>query len=272
VTSTRRARRARDVAFVAACTLAFAIAVAPLLAIVAHAVVVVATSPSFAPARGAAGLGRAMLGSLSVVAIAASIAIPIGVLAGAFCAESRRFGRAARMATDALGGLPPIVVGLVVYVAVVVPMRRHSVLAGALALAIIAIPIVARGTDTLLGLVPKTLGDVATSLGLPRWRVVAFALLPAVARGVVATASVAIGRALGETAPLLLTSFQSSDVPRGPLDATSTLPVAIWLQSASPEPADRARAWSAALVLLGMATALHLLAGALRRRAERTAP
>ncbi len=275
MTSTRGARRAKDAAFVAVCTLAFAVAIAPLVAIVIHAARVVATSPGVPAAGGriaSSSLGRAALGSLMVVTLAAIVAIPVGVLAGVFCAESRRFGRAARVATDALAGLPPIVIGLVVYVGVVMPMRRHSVLAGGLALALIAIPIVARGTDTLLGLVPRTLGDVATSLGLPRWRVVAFALLPAVARGVVATTSVALGRALGETAPLLLTSFQSSDLPRDPLDATSTLPVAIWLQSSSPDAAERARAWSGALVLLGVAAALHLLAGALRRRADGAKP
>lgn len=267
----RGARRAKDFAFVAACTIAFAIAVAPLLAIVAHAAFAVASAAAlpdggvpFASPR----LGRAVFGSLSVVVLAAAFAIPVGILCGAFCAESRRFGRAARMATDALAGLPPIVVGLVVYVAVVLPTRRHSVLAGALALAFIALPIVVRGTDTLLVLTPKALGDVATSLGLPRWRVVAFALLPAVARGVVATSSVAVGRALGETAPLLLTSFQSSDLPRGPLDATSTLPVAIWQEASAPDRATRAHAWSAALVLLGVAALLHVLAVVLRRRAE----
>lgn len=259
-------RRVKSGVFRGACAVAFALALTPLVALLVHA------TPRAAAAFGGPAasttvsrLVDALAGSTAVVTLAAVLGVPVGVLAGAFASESSRGGRAARVAVDLLAGVPAVLVGLVAHVAVVLPMRGHSLVAGAAALALVVIPPVARGTDDLLRLVPRALRDTAVSLGLPRWRVVVFALLPAVRRGVAATSALAVSRALGETAPLVLTSFHAVGFPRGLAGPTPTLPVSIWLDASSPQDAFRARAWAAALILLAIAFALRGAASLLRR-------
>jgi len=276
VTGRLSLRRAKDVAFRAACALAFLVAVAPLGVLLVHAVprawgaiatrLVVAPS---APLGDVAGLGQALVGSATIAAAAAAIGIPLGVVAGAFAAESPRGGRAARLAVDLLAGVPAVVIGLFTHVVMVLPMRRYSLLAGAVALSLIILPPVARGTDALLRLVPQALRDTAVSLGLPRWRVVVFGLLPAARRGIAATAALAVSRALGETAPLLLTTAHGNGLPTGLLGPAPALPVAIWLHAGSPHEVLQARAWAAALLLLVLALCLRVASLVLRRDATR---
>jgi phosphate transport system permease protein len=266
-------RRAAHAAYRAACAAALALAVAPLVASIAYAVPRAGAAVLNLVAHGAAspagaGLVDAAAGSAAVVGLAALVGVPIGVLAGVFAAESARGGRLARAGIDLLGGVPAVVVGLVAHVAIVLPTRRHGLLAGAVALSLVVIPPVARGTDDLLRLVPRALRDAATSLGLPRWRVALFALLPAARRGVAATAALAVSRALGETAPLLLTTFHVGGFPDGLTGPTPTLPVAIWTQASSADERARSAAWLAALVLLAAALALRAAALLLRRTDE----
>lgn len=266
-------RRVEDAIFGAACTAAFAVALSPLVALVLHAapraLAFLSSAPGGLAGSDLATVGHALAGSASVVGLAALFGIPVGILAGAFAAESPRGGGAARLFVDLLAGVPAVVLGLVVHVAMVLPMRRHSLLAGAVALALVIVPPVARGTDALLSLVPGAVREAALSLGLSRWRVVLVALLPAVRRGVAATAALAVSRALGETAPVLLTVFHARGFPEGILDPAPTLPVSIWLGAATADPARGARAWISALLLLVMAVALRTAASLLRPGRER---
>jgi phosphate transport system permease protein len=266
-------RRVADAIFGAACTAGFVIALAPLLALLVHAAPralgLLLTASASVAAGDLAIVCHAAVGSAAVVGLAALIGIPVGILAGAFLAESPRGGRVARLFVDLLAGVPAVVLGLVVHVAMVLPMRRYSLLAGAVALALVVVPPVARGTDALLSLVPGGVREAALSLGLSRWRVVLVALLPAVRRGVAATSALAVSRALGETAPVLLTVFHARGFLEGILHPVPTLPVGIWLDAAGADPATGARAWTSALLLLALAVALRTAASLLRPGRER---
>ena len=265
------ARRLRDLAFRAVCAVAFVIAMAPfvwLLGLALIRVAGIAGRVGWGAILARPELGASLLGSLAVVALGAAIGVPLGILAGVFAAESPKAGRLARLGVDLLAAVPGVIVGLLVVVLVVLPMRQQSLLSGSLALALVILPVVARGTEGVLGLVPATLRDAATSLGLPRWRVVALALLPAASRGVLAASLLAVGRALGETAPLLLTTFHDPRATIGLFGAAPTLPVSIWRGAfhASPEKSP----WPLALLLLTLAITLRAMALVLARGEERT--
>ena len=155
------------------------------------------------------GMANAIVGTLELVGIATLIGVPIGVGAGIYLAAHRgsRFASAARFGADVMMGVPSIVVGIFAYAVVVRPMGGFSTLAGAVALAMIMIPLVTRTTEEMLLLVPHELREAALALGVPGWRttlsVVARTAISGIATGVI----LAIARVAGETAPLLFTAF-----------------------------------------------------------------
>ena len=205
------------------------------------------------------GLSNAIVGSLVMDLIALAICAPIGVLAGTFLAEyanRTKLGAVIRFLNDILLSAPSIVLGLFVYVIVVLPMSKltqgavsFSGLAGAIALALIGLPVIVRTTDEMLQLVPGTLREAALSLGIPQWKLTTQVLMRAAVSGIVTGVLLALARLAGETAPLLFTAFGNNFMVANPLDKMASIPVAIYQYTNDPNPALHAIAWAGALLI-----------------------
>jgi phosphate transport system permease protein len=198
------------------------------------------------------GLANAFAGSVVLVGLATLMTVPIGILIAVylteFAAPSVRY--AVSLALDVLNGIPAIVVAIFVYGLVVVG-HGQSGWAGAFALACLMLPLVTRSTMEVLLLVPSSLREASLGLGVPRWRTTLSIVLPQTLGGIVTGTVLAVARVAGETAPLLFTSsLVGQNVSWAPNHALQSIPVAIYELSESPDPADHARAWAAALVLL----------------------
>jgi phosphate transport system permease protein len=204
------------------------------------------------PPGSSGGLLNAIFGSLAMTLIATLIGTPTGILAGTFLAEysrGSRFGEVVRFLNDILLSAPSIIVGLFVYEVVVVRMGHFSAWAGALALAIIVIPVVVRTTEDMLSLVPNALREAAAALGTPRWKVIVMVSYRAAVQGMVTGVMLAVARIAGETAPLLFTAlnnqFWSTDL-NAPM---ANLPVVIFQFAMSPYADWQALAWGGALLI-----------------------
>lgn len=198
------------------------------------------------------GLANAFVGSLVVVGLATAMALPFGILVAIYVNEfaPRAVRNGVGLVLDVLNGVPAIVVGIFVFGLVVVS-HGQSAYAGAFALAVLMLPLVARATIEVLALVPSTLREASLGLGVPRWRTTLGIVLPQTVGGIVTGAMLAVARVAGETAPLLFTcSLAGTSIDSSPGHALQTVPVAIFELSESADPADHARAWAAALVLL----------------------
>ncbi|MBS2028114.1 MAG: phosphate ABC transporter permease PstA [Deltaproteobacteria bacterium] len=213
------------------------------------------------------GVGNAVVGTLQIVALACVIGLPLGVGAGVFLAEKgdSALGSAVRFTAEVLSGVPSIVVGIVAYGLVVVPMKRFSAIAGAVALAILMIPTLARGTEELVRLVPRSIREAALGLGVPEWKTSLRVVLRTALGGVATAALLAIARATGETAPLLFTALNNQYWNLRPDQPTASLTVQIFNYAISPYDDWHQKAWSAALVLLLIVGGLNLTARALTR-------
>ena len=212
--------------------------------------------------EGGGGMANAIVGTIELVGLSSAVGIPIGVAAGLFLAEYRAtwVARTVRFSADVLAGVPSILVGAVVYVTMVRPLHHHSTWAGALALAVLMLPIVARTTDELARTVPESLREAALALGATRWRFAIHVVLRTAAPGIVAGCMLAVARVSGETAPLLFTAFNNSFWNESLSDPTSSLQVQIFTYTMSPYDDWHAQAWAAALVLVLIVVVLNLAA------------
>jgi phosphate transport system permease protein len=208
------------------------------------------------------GMANAIVGTLELIVLASAMGIPIGVVAGLFLSEARgsSIARAARFCADVLAGVPSILVGMVVYATLVVRMRQFSALAGAGALAILMLPLVARTTDELARTVPDSLREAALALGAPRWRTAVQVVLKTAAPGIRTGCMLAVARVAGETAPLLFTAYNNRFWNESLEDPTSTLQVQIFTYTLTPNEDWHAQAWAAALVLVVLVVLLGVLA------------
>src|SRR5262244_1236365 len=204
------------------------------------------------PPGSTGGLLNAIFGSVVMTFIATLIGTPTGILAGTFLAEysrGSRFGEVVRFINDILLSAPSIIVGLFVYEVMVVRMGHFSAWAGAMALAIIVIPVVVRTTEDMLTLVPNALREAASALGSPKWKVIVMISYRAAIQGMVTGVMLAIARIAGETAPLLFTAlnnqFWSTDL-NAPM---ANLPVVIFQFAMSPYADWQVLAWGGALLI-----------------------
>jgi phosphate transport system permease protein len=198
------------------------------------------------------GLANAFVGSLVVVGLATAMALPFGILVAIYVNEfaPRAVRNGVGLVLDVLNGVPAIVVGIFVF-GLVVASHGQSAYAGAFALAVLMLPLVARATIEVLALVPNTLREASLGLGVARWRTTLGIVLPQTVGGILTGTVLAIARVAGETAPLLFaSSIVGNSIDWNPAHALQSVPVAIFELSESPDPADHARAWAAALVLL----------------------
>jgi phosphate transport system permease protein len=227
------------------------------------------TAATFGESGG--GVANALVGSIVLVALATAIALPVGVLVALYVSEFAppRLADLTRLVLDVLNGLPSIIIGVFVYGLLVVGSGQAA-WKGSFALAIIMLPLVARATQEVLALVPPTLREGALALGASRWRTVLGVVLPTSVGGILTGTVLAVARAAGETAPLLFTtSIVANTVTWDPRQPMLSIPLSIFQLSESPDPADHARAWALALVLLSFILVASLSARTLLARSRR---
>ena len=206
------------------------------------------------------GIGNAILGSFLMTAVASVIGLPIGIAAGVYLAEYGNgwFGKIVRFVADTMTGVPSIIVGIFVFTAIVLPMGRQSGIAGSIALAIIMLPIVARTTEEMIRLVPKSMREGALALGAPNWRVSWDIVLPAAKAGIATGAMLAIARISGETAPLLFTALNSRFYNVYLDQPMASLTVQIFNYATGPFEVEWQMAWAATLVLVSLILVINV--------------
>lgn len=252
------------------------LALLPLFAIFADLVVRGASSINWAffvetppaPGESGGGVANAIVGTLIIVGVGSAIGLPVGIGAGVYLAEygGGRFGRLVRFLADVLTGTPSVIAGVFVWMLVVRPMGHFSALSGAVALAILMVPMVTRTTEEMVRLVPHSLREAALALGFPRWRATAQVMVRAAWPGIVTGALVAVARIAGETAPLLFTALGNLNFRTNLLQPMQTLSLQIYVYATGPFEDWHRLAWGAALVLM----AIVLLFGLGARFATRT--
>jgi phosphate transport system permease protein len=214
------------------------------------------------------GVAPGILGTLTMLGIAGAIGVPIGIAAAIYLSEYGRgkFAHLVRFAIDLLAGLPSIVVGVFVWAWMV----RHLIgnfagLAGGVALAIIVIPIVTRTVEELLKLVPNTLREASYALGVPVWKTILRIVLPSARGGIVTGVVLALARAGGETAPLLLTALGNQFFNFHLLEPMAALPLQIYTYAVSPYEDWHTKAWGSSLILVVVIGTLSLVTRLLAR-------
>ena len=218
------------------------------------------------PPGAAGGLLNAIVGSLIITVLAVLIGTPIGILAGTYLAEYGRHDKLSsvvRFINDILLSAPSIVIGLFVYEIMVAPMGHFSGWAGAVALAVIVIPVVVRTTEDMLTLVPDTLREAAASIGLPRALMIMRIAYRAARAGIVTGILLAIARISGETAPLLFTALNNQFFSVNMNQPMPSLPVVIFQFALSPYEEWQKLAWTGALLITVAVLALSIIARSL---------
>ncbi|MCL7425064.1 phosphate ABC transporter permease PstA [Streptomyces sp. YS415] len=279
-------RQARDRIATSLVWVAFVIAVVPLVSLVwstvqrgikvfdvyflTHSMGVVAdTEPG-------GGIYHAIIGTLEQVGIATLIAAPVGVLTAIYLVEYGRghLARAVTFFVDVMTGIPSIVAGLFILSLLLIFEMSFSGFAGALALAILMMPVVVRSTEEMLKLVPNELREASLALGVPKWRTILKVVLPTAIGGITTGVMLAVARIAGETAPVLLLVFGNPFINNNPFEgAQASLPLYIYQQYANSAGSEAAydRAWAAALTLIAIVMILNLAArGIARWKAPKT--
>jgi phosphate transport system permease protein len=220
-------------------------------------------SPPYSFRREGGGFFNGLVGTLMMVGLATLVSVPLGILAAVYLVEYGKSGPLAqliRFFSDVMTGVPSVFVGLFVYTAFVVPLG-FGALMGAAALAIIMLPIVVRSTEEMLKLVPIDIKNASYALGAAKWQTVTRVILPSALPGITTGVLLAVARAAGETAPLILTAFGSLTLTTKLLgEPISALPLAIFDGARTAFEAGQARAWAGALELLLIVLVFTLLA------------
>jgi phosphate transport system permease protein len=193
------------------------------------------------------GMANAIVGTLILLALAAGMGVPLGILAGVYLAEStdRRM---------------PWLVRFLAYAIVVRPLRHFSALAGGVALAIIMLPIVVRTTEEIVRLVPTSLREAALALGIPEWKVILRVVVPTARAGIITGVMVAVARVAGETAPLLFTAFGNRFWHQSLGQPIAALPLQLFAYAIAPYDDWHRQAWAGALVLIALVVVVSLAA------------
>jgi phosphate transport system permease protein len=217
------------------------------------------------------GFVNALIGTLIMVGLATVISVPLGILAAVYLVEYGKknvFAKLIRFFSDVMTGVPSVFVGLFVYTALVVEIGFGALL-GAIALAIIMLPIITRSTEEMLKLVPRELKDASYALGAAKWQTVTKVVLPTAAAGITTGVMLAVARAAGETAPLILTALGAYRVVTALVgEPISALPLALFSGARNPFAAGQARAWAGALELLVLVLVLTLSARIISSRSK----
>jgi phosphate transport system permease protein len=213
------------------------------------------------------GMANAIVGTLTLLAMAAVVGVPIGVFGGIYLAEygSDRVNDWIRFAADVLNGVPSIVWGMVVYLMLVVPFKTFSAYAGGVALGLMMVPLVMRTTEEVLILVPQSYREAALALGVARWKVIMVIVVRTAMKGIATGVIVAMARIAGETAPLLFTALGNNFWNHSLKEPIAALPLQIFAYAISPYDDWHRQAWAGALVLMGLILALNISVRVLSR-------
>lgn len=282
--SNLRKRYWKGRAMFALCVVAALLVIAPLIVVIAYVVSNGASALTFefftndlgSPTRAVlgkpTGLGHSIIGTIVVDVLALALAIPIGIGAGVMLSEYKEnpLTPILRVLNDTLNGMPAILKGMLAWTLIVKPMGTFSGWAGAVALSFVMIPIIARATEGVLTIIPWSIREAGLALGLPRWRVVLNTVLPAARTGIVTGVLLAFARAVGEAAPLLLTSlgnnFYSGSLLRYITHPVDTLPARLYSLAISPYSEWHAMGWAAGIVLLLIVVIAFVLARVITTR------
>jgi len=210
------------------------------------------TKPPKALGTGGGAL-NAITGTIQMVALGAVIGVPVGVLGAVYVGEfaNTRSARIIRFCADVMVGVPSILIGIFVFTFLVLPVGHFNAFAGAVALAVIMIPVVMRTTEESLHLVPNALREASLALGVPVWRTTLSVVLRTGLPGILTGSMLAFARAMGETAPLLFTALGSRVVNIGDFGRQmDALPLFIYVNARQPVDALNQQAWGAAFLLL----------------------
>lgn len=271
LTFRERRRRATNLVMLAMTGLAALLTVVPLLLIFFHLLQAGLSSinldfftdlPASVGEEGG-GVGNGILGTVLLVVGAALLGLPIAIGAGIFLAESgnSRLGFVVRFVADVMNGIPSIVIGIFAWAWVVVSAGvGFSLLAGAVALAIMLLPMVTRTTEEMIRLVPKELREGGLALGFTRWRTTLGIVLPAARSGILTGVLVSLARIAGETAPILFTAFGNRYWAWRPTEEIAALPLQIFQYAISPFEEWHRLAWAGSLVLILLVLAVNLSA------------
>jgi phosphate transport system permease protein len=222
----------------------------------------------------AGGVKSAIVGTITMVALATAIAVPIGIGVALYLVEFGKatwFAKLVRYFVDVLTGVPSVVFGLFVYIVLVVTQVGGDSFAGwkgSVALALLMLPIVARAAEVVLNLVPESLREAALALGAPRWRVVFRIVLPTALPGLITGSLLAVARAAGETAPLLFTAAVAFGSTANLGERMNSLPVQIFNDIQNPQARIVDRAWASALTIIVLVLIISLLARLISRRSR----
>lgn len=214
------------------------------------------------------GIYNALYGTGVIVLMSIIMGVPIGIMAGIYLAEfgDNRLGDFIRFIADTMAGIPSIAVGLFIYGLLILIMGWNA-FAGACALAILMLPVIARTTEGVVRMVPGELREASLALGLPQWKTMLRIVLPTAAAGIVTGAFLAVARAAGETAPLIFTILGSNFFNPNPFEgAMAAVSLYVYQASSSPYEAVQQAGWGAALVLLVFVLTLNLIARAIALR------
>lgn len=212
------------------------------------------------------GIANGIIGTLIMVALAAAIAIPTGIMGGIYLAEKPKanFSHVIRFLTDLLQGIPSIVVGIIAYAWIVIPFSSYSALAGSVALAIMMLPLIIRSTEETLKMLPVSLKEAGLALGASYTNVIVRVLLPSAFGGLFTGILLAISRVMGETAPLMLTALGTTIINWDIMKPTSAVPLLIWQFYNDPNLIDMI--WSSSLFLLVLILVLNIIAKNVARK------
>ncbi len=236
-----------------------------------HMAFSVFTQPTPPPGE-SGGLANAIVGSILITGVGIAVGAPIGVLAGTFLSEfamDSPVTSAVRFINDVLLSAPSILLGVFIYSVVVVPMGHFSGWAGALALALIALPIIVRTTEDMLKLVPNTMREAACALGAPRWKVTVAIVYRAARAGIFTGILLAVARITGETAPLLFTALNNQFWSKSLNEPVANLPVVIFQFAMSPYEDWQNLAWAGALLITISVLVLNIFVRAFLRSGSR---
>jgi phosphate transport system permease protein len=256
-----RLRGLADGAATALAVLSTAIVIVPLVAIFVYLILKGASSLNLAffthiPApvgEGGGGMANAIVGSVTLLAIASLLGVPIGIGGGVYLAEFGRgtkLANAIRFTADVLNGVPSIVMGIAAYALIVMPQGHFSALSGGVALGIMMIPTVCRTSEEMLLMVPHAVREAALGLGVPNWRSVLSITVKTASPGIITGCMLAFARVAGETAPLLFTALGNQFWSTSLNEPIAALPLQIYVYAISPYDDWHRLAWAGALVLI----------------------
>ena len=281
----RQRRRRTSSVFVGLTAAATVLALVPLLLIISYVVVqgfqalsIDFFTQTFKPvtigtaSTGSGGVLHAIVGSLLIVSVALAMAVPIGVMAGIYLSEypGTSASNVIRFSTDVLTAMPSIVVGVVAYVLIVQRANQFSAVAGSIALMVLMVPVVTRTTEEILRLVPGAVREAAIALGVPKWRFTQNVVIPMGLSGIVTGILLAFARAMGETAPLLVTVLGNNNLTWDIFGPMQALPLIAYRYTEQPFAVLNQQAWGAALILVTIVLAANVLVRLATRRTTRS--